>query len=450
MSLNLLGSMSPSKLHMAPDTSTSSDNATAISSLPRNIHIPYILNGELFEIQTQDGENVTVKCCNCPPDRVYRGSVRSTGNFHMHIKRRHPDLMGKIYDMKVNALVDRRDRFLRNRKSTRRRSNNATGNRAPASRIGQQPPSELFKIKAAFQRHQLQQQQNRNQQGDPNQKHPKTEQSSDILQKWNALDPFLVTPGHSLERAHNNTLMDAYIEKPLNFSLKQNANESTVANINYAERAQELGIKEAKTPVNFNENDIPMEMVANEQITGYELLSLHSKNNYQAENCNSANERFREELSPQADEHVALYPINSDQSFFGRATTLSAITPCPSNVNSYDGSQGANSSRPYDLNCKNLDVIKNELLLGEIQPIDLSIAPSSSTLSSSSGFGSAVNATQTSRESDGNIKYDELIVQVVHALQHLQRELQSHNQTNSKWLSLEIAKFKFLHPEFEF
>lgn len=54
----------------------------------RHVHIPYILNGELYQIQTQDGENVTVKCCHCPPDRVYRGSVRSTGNFHMHIKVR--------------------------------------------------------------------------------------------------------------------------------------------------------------------------------------------------------------------------------------------------------------------------------------------------------------------------------------------------------------------------
>lgn len=52
----------------------------------RHVNIPYILNGELYQIQTQDGENVTVKCCHCPPDRVYRGSVRSTGNFHMHIK----------------------------------------------------------------------------------------------------------------------------------------------------------------------------------------------------------------------------------------------------------------------------------------------------------------------------------------------------------------------------
>lgn len=49
-------------------------------------HVPYILNGELYRIENQVGDNVTVKCCYCPPDRIYRGSVRSTGNFHMHIK----------------------------------------------------------------------------------------------------------------------------------------------------------------------------------------------------------------------------------------------------------------------------------------------------------------------------------------------------------------------------
>ncbi|XP_070139703.1 protein stand still isoform X3 [Drosophila kikkawai] len=52
----------------------------------RRQHVPYILNGELYRIENQVGDNVTVKCCYCPPDRIYRGSVRSTGNFHMHIK----------------------------------------------------------------------------------------------------------------------------------------------------------------------------------------------------------------------------------------------------------------------------------------------------------------------------------------------------------------------------
>lgn len=67
------------------DPYTDTENFNKLHNI-RHVHIPYILNGELYQIQTQDGENVTVKCCHCPPDRVYRGSVRSTGNFHMHIK----------------------------------------------------------------------------------------------------------------------------------------------------------------------------------------------------------------------------------------------------------------------------------------------------------------------------------------------------------------------------
>lgn len=73
--------------------------------------IPYILNGELYTIITQHGDNVTVRCSSCPSDRVYRGSVRSTGNFHMHIKRRHPELLGKLHEMKVGSLLERRERL---------------------------------------------------------------------------------------------------------------------------------------------------------------------------------------------------------------------------------------------------------------------------------------------------------------------------------------------------
>ncbi|XP_022232564.2 protein stand still [Drosophila obscura] len=83
--------------------------------LEQRQHVPYILNGELYSIQSQIGDNVVVKCCNCPPDRVYRGSVRSTGNFHMHIKRRHTSLLGKLHEMKVTALEERRDRIMKNR-----------------------------------------------------------------------------------------------------------------------------------------------------------------------------------------------------------------------------------------------------------------------------------------------------------------------------------------------
>jgi len=62
------------------------DQSDSKSDSIRRQHVPYILNGELYRIESQVGDNVTVKCCSCPPDRIYRGSVRSTGNFHMHIK----------------------------------------------------------------------------------------------------------------------------------------------------------------------------------------------------------------------------------------------------------------------------------------------------------------------------------------------------------------------------
>uniref|UniRef100_A0A034WS56 Protein stand still n=2 Tax=Bactrocera dorsalis TaxID=27457 RepID=A0A034WS56_BACDO len=272
-----LGNSAQSKQKISLDTSISSDKTIFPDTNSRNVHIPYILNGELFEIQTQDGENVTVKCCNCPPDRVYRGSVRSTGNFHMHIKRRHPDLMGKIYDMKVNALVERRDRFLRNRKSTRRRNTNVNGSRASSSRNEQrlacpgQPTSELFKIKAAFQRHQLQQQQQNRIQQDQSQRQQKREKNASILHKWNVIDHFLITP--AFERARDITLMEAYNEQPLNYSLKQN----TVSNMSCTERAQEIDANDADTSDNLNANNISGTIDTSEHITGYEVMSRCNK-----------------------------------------------------------------------------------------------------------------------------------------------------------------------------
>ncbi|XP_067633258.1 uncharacterized protein stil [Eurosta solidaginis] len=442
------------KTEIAPDTlknsrDTNNDNENENTS--RSIHIPYILNGELFEIQTQDGENVTVKCCNCPPDRVYRGSVRSTGNFHMHIKRRHPDLMGKIYDMKVNALVERRDRFMRNRKSTRRRNLNTNRNRRQSSYNGHripcltQPHSELFKIKAAFQRHQ-QQQLHRNQQGELKQKQLKTEQNSSVLHKWNMIDHFLATP--AFEGAHNITLMDSYNEQPqpLNYSLKQCANEGTIVSIDHAsERTQEIIIKEADTPMNLQTNEMPMAVsINNEQVTEYGYLISH-------------NTITNVQSIIQNDEHVVLHPSNSEQSLYGRATTMSAITPSPSDVSSYASPPNLNR-RTYDSKSNsNLDIIKNELFLNEIQPIDLTVQPSTSDLSGCSGYCSGIDVAQTSNHStstfttaEGNVKFDELLLQAINAIQSLQHEIQTFNQTNNNWLSLEIAKFKFLHPDFQF
>ncbi|KAH8253793.1 hypothetical protein KR032_006856 [Drosophila birchii] len=133
-------------------------------------HVPYILNGELYRIENQVGDNVTVKCCYCPPDRIYRGSVRSTGNFHMHIKRRHSSLLGKLHEMKVAALEERRDRIMKNRRCVKERKKVRA---PPALTTAAQTPPQLveltspagvaagtheLKIKTVFQRHKQEQQ----------------------------------------------------------------------------------------------------------------------------------------------------------------------------------------------------------------------------------------------------------------------------------------------------
>ncbi|XP_017008414.2 protein stand still [Drosophila takahashii] len=140
----------------------------------RRQHVPYILNGELYRIENQVGDNVTVKCCYCPPDRIYRGSVRSTGNFHMHIKRRHSSLLGKLHEMKVAALEERRDRIMKNRRFGKPRKKTPTPTPVtptPSTSTAAQSSSGVFleiptpagneshelKIKTVFQRHKQEQ-----------------------------------------------------------------------------------------------------------------------------------------------------------------------------------------------------------------------------------------------------------------------------------------------------
>ncbi|ALC42376.1 stil, partial [Drosophila busckii] len=118
------------------------------SELLQRQHVPYILNGELYRIVSQIGDNVTVKCCYCPPDRIYRGSVRSTGNFHMHIKRRHASLLGKLHEMKVAALVERRDRIMKNRRFAKNSKRSSS-----SSPCFVDTPTHELKIKTVFQRH---------------------------------------------------------------------------------------------------------------------------------------------------------------------------------------------------------------------------------------------------------------------------------------------------------
>lgn len=142
------------------------DQSDSKSDSIRRQHVPYILNGELYRIESQVGDNVTVKCCSCPPDRIYRGSVRSTGNFHMHIKRRHASLLGKLHEMKVAALVERRDRITKNRRIAKCRKKTTSPVPVPVAvpvisslpftstiELPKNVETHELKIKTVFQRH---------------------------------------------------------------------------------------------------------------------------------------------------------------------------------------------------------------------------------------------------------------------------------------------------------
>lgn len=79
-----------------------------MAKVTMNFNTPYILNGEFFEIIAQEGESVTVRCRYCDGNRnIYKGSIKSTGNFHMHIKVRfNVDILGlHMLRFKVNALI---------------------------------------------------------------------------------------------------------------------------------------------------------------------------------------------------------------------------------------------------------------------------------------------------------------------------------------------------------
>ncbi|XP_034477238.1 protein stand still-like [Drosophila innubila] len=63
--------------------------------------IPYILNGGIFKIKKRKGDRVIVECVCCPSQHRLRGNLANgAGNFHQHIKRRHPFLIDNVTKMK--------------------------------------------------------------------------------------------------------------------------------------------------------------------------------------------------------------------------------------------------------------------------------------------------------------------------------------------------------------
>ncbi|XP_037821329.1 protein kinase 4 isoform X2 [Lucilia sericata] len=383
----------------------------------RHVHIPYILNGELYQIQTQDGENVTVKCCHCPPDRVYRGSVRSTGNFHMHIKRRHPDLLEKLHDMKVNALLERRDRLMRNRKITHRNNRNRTTTNAgcsfkhegksemitptPGSQITLDTTSDLsllhthkLKIKTVFQRHQMQQ------------------REAAEMQNWNKTD-YVVMPIGKLTTNEES-------EQPINYSLKSSENQESLSNNN-----QQQQLHENTTQASFNNfNNLT------NQPTNLSTINNMQQNEYICEN------------------HAT------------NVSTSSISLSCPSVVSSYSSNHHYDMeiNRPYTslpFHHHNLSIIKPEHfpLVNETEAIDLTTHTDSGIFSNSEdsivqndsqndSINNINNRAGSQKTNSDNInvernvgngdninnnnnsaKWQELLMQVENSLRDIQREM---------------------------
>ncbi|XP_075168457.1 stand still isoform X2 [Haematobia irritans] len=450
--------------------SNADDESKKLEHQVRHVHIPYILNGELYQIQTQEGENVTVKCCHCPPDRVYRGSVRSTGNFHMHIKRRHPDLLEKLHDMKVNALLERRDRLIRNRKVTSRNNRNRlnSGGINTSTPINREdlklnhtsgstpssldPSSELsmlhthkLKIKTVFQRHQMQQRE--------------AEEMRNV--NWNnGSDDYVVMPITKIPTASGS---GGDNDGPINYSLK-------------TQESIETHSTTCISPQNSTQR-LPPPQVQQMDIAPLNTVHISPEKEHQQQNAQS---------TPFGCSHEYVYEnqqnINSGELSTTATTssTQSSISPSVmstfSSVNTNNNHQMAIHPHPhiYPLRQQQtLSIVKPEELLSPIehQAIDLTLntdsgifSNSNETLNNISDNNStrdkragsqqqtfrSSNTPQTSGGENDGQKWQELLMHVETSLRDIQHEMNIRNQIESNRMFLDIAKFKFLHPSFQF
>ncbi|XP_030557726.1 protein stand still [Drosophila novamexicana] len=357
------------------DEDQESDLGEVKADPERRQHVPYILNGELYRIESQIGDNVTVKCCYCPPDRIYRGSVRSTGNFHMHIKRRHASLLGKLHEMKVAALVERRDRIMKNRriakcrkKSTSSVTISALAAVAAASSMEVPKSTETheLKIKTVFQRHK--------------QEHHEQEEAAAIRTSISISDTSM----------DNNSLSS---DKVSVTASKQDSNNNDSNNNNNA--------------ATFS-------------------------NNHRQDEHNLTN------LSPGM---VSAFESNSAVGVNGNAIDLPAMVSIPRML-------------PFNL-------IKPEqqqqMLVEQPEAIDLSRTSSmqsddmEQSVFTQSVQNIQVGITRTQElAAFVNGPPREILMRIDNTLADIKDELQARNQIERKRLLFDMAKFKFLHPNFNF
>lgn len=65
-------------------------------------NLPYIFQSTIFKIVCLKDKNISVRCNHCKNNKIVKGSIRSTGNFLSHLKRKHPDLIQQIKKLKKN------------------------------------------------------------------------------------------------------------------------------------------------------------------------------------------------------------------------------------------------------------------------------------------------------------------------------------------------------------
>ncbi|EDW02520.1 protein stand still [Drosophila grimshawi] len=360
-----------------------------IKSEPDNQqHVPYILNGELYRIESQIGDNVTVKCCYCPPDRIYRGSVRSTGNFHMHIKRRHAFLLGKLHQMKVAALLERRHRNTKNRRVAKNRKKSTTPDAvtgsmdaAAAAASAIEVPTTTstgsetheLKIKTVFQRHK--------------QEHYEQEEAA-IRRSTSSCDS---SQDNVIQGTDKLSICSTKQDNNINSNNNNNNKNITIA---------------------YNNNN-----------------SIQQLRHAQHLNVNTGTVSTLEEVPPATGEAIEMTAMVSIPRMFPFSPIKPEQQQQPQQM-SVDQPEAIDLSRNSWLQCD--EIVAPNALTHAVQNVEIGIARAQELTAFVNG---------PSRE---------VLVRIDNSLADIRDEMLARNQIERNRLLLDMAKFKFLHPNFNF
>ncbi|KAB0790532.1 hypothetical protein PPYR_15065, partial [Photinus pyralis] len=92
-------------------------------------NLPLILNGEFFKILMEEEADplepcavvqITAKCMLCAKHTVISSTKNSTGNFHKHLRRKHPRAVKKFDSLKEHSVKLKRSNTVVTDGSTKR------------------------------------------------------------------------------------------------------------------------------------------------------------------------------------------------------------------------------------------------------------------------------------------------------------------------------------------